>query len=173
MIFFQRLPVLCAIFLITACASQPLPAPEWAYEKDAVEIRVKADPKLNLDDGVPHTLAVCIYQLRDPNTFNQLSDDTEGIYKLLGCNLFDGSVATAKRIIVHPGQDTTLKLDRAEGAKYVAVAAGYYDLRKKRMIRLYDIPVVVEIRGLIKRTKMTKPGVLVIDLDLGPSQIRS
>lgn len=167
------LPVFCATLLIAACASQPLPPPEWTYEKDAVQIHIKADPKLNLDDGVAHTLVLCIYQLRDPNTFNQLSDDTEGIYKLLECNLFDGSVATAKRVIVHPGQDTTVRLDRAEGAKYVAVAAGYYELQKRRMIRLYDIPVVIEARGLIKRSKLSKPGVLVIELDLGPSQIRS
>ncbi|RJQ70892.1 MAG: type VI secretion system lipoprotein TssJ [Desulfobacteraceae bacterium] len=170
---YRLLSAICAALLISGCASQPTPPPEWGYEKDAVQIHLKADAKLNLDDNVPHTLVLCIYQLRDPNTFNQLSDDTEGIYKLLECNLFDGSVATAKRIIVHPGQDMTVKLDRAEGAKYVAVAAGYYVLQKSRMVRLYDIPVVVETKGLVKKTTISKPGTLVIDLDLGPSQIRS
>lgn len=161
-----------AAILMTACASAPLPSPEWTYEKDAIEIQIKADPKLNFDDGVPHTLVLCLYQLRDPNTFNQLSDDTDGIYTLLECKLFDGSVATAKRLIVHPGQDTTIVLDRAEGAKYVAVAAGYYVLQKERMIRLIDIPVAIETKGLIKRTKISKPGRLTIQLELGPSQIK-
>ena len=161
-----------AVTLLTACASAPLPPPEWTYEKDAIEIQVKADPKLNFDDGVPHTLVLCLYQLRDPNTFNQLSDDTDGIYKLLECQLFDGSVATAKRLIVHPGQDTKVTLDRAEGAKYVAIAAGYYVLQKDRMIQLIDIPVAIETKGLIKRTKLSKPGRLTIQLDLGPSQIK-
>ncbi len=161
-----------AVLLLTACASAPLPPPEWTYEKDAIEIQVKADPKLNFDDGVPHTLVLCLYQLRDPNTFNQLSDDTDGIYKLLECGLFDGSVATAKRLIVHPGQDTKVILDRAEGAKYVAVAAGYYVLQKERMIQLIDIPVTIETKGLIKRTKLSKPGRLTLPLELGPSQIK-
>ena len=112
------------VLLIGACASQPLPPPNWTFEKDALEINLKADPKLNFDEGVPHTLLVCLYQLKDPNTFNQLSEDTDGIYKLLECGLFDSSVATAKRIILRPGKDDQVKLDRAEGAKYVAVVAG-------------------------------------------------
>jgi type VI secretion system VasD/TssJ family lipoprotein len=161
-----------AALMFTACASAPLPPPNWTYEKNAIEIQLKADPKLNFDDGVPHTLVLCLYQLRDPNTFNQLSDDTDGIYKLLECELFDGSVATSKRLIVHPGQDMKVMLDRADGAKYVAVAAGYYVLQKERMIRLFDIPVVIESKGLIKRTKQSKPGRLTIDLELGPSQIK-
>ena len=172
MTYKKSMLLVVVVLLLTACASAPLPPPEWTYEKDAIEIQLKADPKLNFDDGVPHTLVLCLYQLRDPNTFNQLSDDTDGIYKLLECGLFDGSVATAKRLIVHPGQDTKVTLDRAEGAKYVAVAAGYYVLQKERMIRLIDIPVTIETKGLIKRSKLSKPGRLAIELELGPSQIK-
>ena len=169
---YKYLTMLTAVALmVTACASAPLPPPTWTYEKDAIQIHLIADPKLNFDDGVPHTLVLCLYQLRDPNTFNQLSDDMEGIYKLLECDLFDASVATAKRLIVHPGQDVTVTLDRAEGAKYVALAAGYYALEKDRMIRLFDIPVVIDTKGFIKRTKESKPGRLAIELELGPSQI--
>ncbi len=157
---------------MAACAAQPLPPPDWAYEKDAIQIRINADLKLNFDEGVPHTLLMCLYQLKDPNAFNQLSEDTDGIYKLLDCNLFDPSVATAKRLIVRPGQDLTMTLDRAAGAQYVAVVAGYYELQKARMTRLYDIPVVVDTTGWIKRTKKSKPGRLEFELVLGPSQIK-
>ncbi len=169
----RRLAVLGIItLLVGACASQPLPPPEWSYEKDAIEVHLKADPRLNFDDGVAHTLLVCLYQLKDPNAFNQLSDDTDGVYKLLECELFDAGVATSKRLIMHPGKDVTVTLDRAEGAKYVAVVAGYYILQKERMIRLFDVPVVVEKRGFIKTTKISKPGMLKIELELGPSQIK-
>lgn len=161
------------ISIIYSCASQPLPPPQWEYEKDAVKIHLKADPKLNLEEGTPHTLLVCVYQLKDPNAFNQLSGDNDGIYKLLECKLFDASVATAKRIIARPGQDISLVLDRAEGAKYVAAVAGYYILQKDRMIRLFKIPVVVEKKGFIKRKKTKKPGSMNIELKLGPQQILS
>lgn len=168
----KKMLIFCIVTVaLSACASQPLPPPEWSYEKDAVRIHLKADPKLNFDDGLAHTLVVCIYQLKDPNAFNQLSEDTEGIYKLLECGLFDAGVATAKRLIVHPRQDVNIKLDRAEGAKYVAVVAGYYVLQKDRMIRLFDIPVVTETKGFIKRTKTSRPGMTDIQMELGPSQI--
>lgn len=161
-----------AVLVLVACAAQVVPPPNWTFEKAAITIKLKADPKLNFDEGVPHTLVVCLYQLKDPNTFNQLSEDTDGIYKLLECSLFDGSVATAKQIILRPGKDQSIKLDRAEGAKFVAAVAGYYTLEKDRMIRLYDIPVVVEKRGFIKKTTIAKPGPLNIDIELGPSQIK-
>ncbi len=170
---FRALSVVClAVLLLCACASQPLPPPDWTYEKDAIEVNFMAGQKLNFDQGVSHTLLICLYQLKDPNAFNQLSDDTDGIYKLLECGLFDSAVATAKRIIVHPGQNINVVLDRAQGAKYVAVVAGYYVLEKARMIRLYDIPVKVEKKGFIKRTRIAKPGYMKLDLELGPSQIK-
>jgi len=145
--------------IIYACASQPLLPPQWQYEKEAIKLHIKADPKLNLEEGTPHTLLVCVYQLKDPNAFNQLAGDDDGLYKLLECGLFDAAVATSKRLIARPGQDITLALDRAEGAKYLAVVAGYFTLQKDRMIRL--------------RKRIHKPGLLNIELILGQQQILS
>jgi len=162
---------LAAAVLLAACASQPLPPPKWTYAKNAINIKIEADPDLNFDQGAPHTLLVCIYQLSDPNGFNQLAQDQNGIYKLLNCSLFDSTVAAAKRLIVRPGEKTSVSLDRAEGSKYVAVVAGYTVLEKSRMIRMFDIPVVIEKKGFIKRTKVAKPARLNLMLKLGPSQI--
>ena len=88
---------LALIVLMWSCAAQQLPPPESEYEKEAIKINVKADPQLNLSDGKPHTLLVCMYQLNDPNSFNQLAGDQEGLYRLLECSLFDGSVEGAKK----------------------------------------------------------------------------
>lgn len=160
--------------LMVSCASQPVSPPsEWRYEKEAVHVHLKADPQLNLYQGNPHTLLLCIYQLADPNAFNQLSQDENGLYKLLECANFDSSVANSKRLIVHPGQEMTTKLDRAEGAKYVAVVAGYYTVERKGMVRLYDIPWYVEKSGFLGQNKVAKPGPLEIDLKLGSQQIQA
>lgn len=159
-------------FLVWSCASKQLPPPALEYQERAIKIRVKADPQLNLSDGKPHTLLVCIYQLKDPNALNQLASDQEGLYRLLECNLFDASVAGAKKLIIQPGQDTTFNLDRAEGTRYVAVAAGYYLIQRERMVRLYEIPVVIEKKGIIRRTKRKKLDTLEIDLKFGPQQIQ-
>jgi type VI secretion system VasD/TssJ family lipoprotein len=156
-----------------SCASQPVAPPsEWRYEKGAVHLNLRADPQLNLYDGQAHTLLVCVYQLRDPNAFNQLTEDEDGLYKLLECSRFDGSVVGAKRLFAQPGQTLTEALDRAEGARYVAVVAGYYLVQKEGMVRLYDVPWYVETKGFLARTKTAKPGPLNIDLVLGSEQIR-
>jgi type VI secretion system VasD/TssJ family lipoprotein len=163
---------LASIILIWSCAAQQLPPPESEFEKGAIKINVEADPRLNLSDGKPHTLLVCVYQLNDPNGFNQLADDQEGLYRLLECDLFDGSVDGAKKLIVQPGQNTIFNLDRTQGARYVAVAAGYYLIERERVVRLYEIPVVIETKGFIRRSKRKKLDTLEIDLKLGAQQIQ-
>jgi type VI secretion system VasD/TssJ family lipoprotein len=156
---------------ILSCAKKLLPPPQWTYEKDAVKIEIQADAMLNQDNGKAHTLLLCVYQLRDPNGFNQLSQDRDGLYQLLECKLFDAGVASARRLIVNPGETTTLLMDRAENAKYLAVAAGYYTMDTDRITRLIDIPVIIEEKGFISREKIQKPGLLDVILVLGPDQV--
>jgi type VI secretion system VasD/TssJ family lipoprotein len=137
--------------------------PDWRYERDAIRLHMKADPNLNYYERKPHTLLVCVYQLRDPNALNQLMENREGVSQLLECERFDPSVTFSKRIVLQPGREVTETMDRSEGAKYVAVAGGYYTLQKDRTIRLYPIPVSSLTR---------KPQRLDIDLTFGPQEIR-
>ena len=160
-----------SLLLLTACAAKQLPPPQWTYEKEAIRLHIRADSKLNLDEGEAHTLLLCAYQLSDPNTFNQLSNDQDGLYQLLECGLFGDGAAASKRLILQPGQDVNLTLDRAEGARYVAVVAGYYILEKDRMVRMVEIPEIVEKKGVIRVKKTRKPAHLSVNLVLGPQQI--
>lgn len=157
--------------LLCACASKPLPLPNWNFEKAAIHINLTADSNLNLNEEIPHTLLLCLYQLKDRNAFNRIAENQEGIYTLLECSLFDSSVTSVKRLIVNPGQNTNITLDRAEGTQYVAVVAGYYLLAKERMIRFYEIPVEVKKEGMIRKKKFQVPALMNIKLNLGPRQI--
>jgi type VI secretion system VasD/TssJ family lipoprotein len=161
------------VFFIWSCASQPLPPAQPEPAPGAIRLQLKSDPQLNFFNNLPHSLLVCVYQLSNLNELNQLADDNEGIYKLRECTLFDSSVTQAKRLIVHPNQDLNLELDRAQGTKYVAIVAGYQLLKKERVIRLYEVPEIVEKKGWIRRTKTLKLGPLDISLRLGPQQIES
>ncbi len=161
------------MMLILSCASAPLPPPEWTYEKDAIKLHIKADEKLNADEDEAHTLLLCVYQLQDPNAFNQLSGDQDGLYKLLECGLFGAGAASAKRLIIQPGQVVDVAMDRAEGARYVAVVAGYYILDKNRMLKILEIPVAVAKKGFIKKTITQKPQPMNIEIILGPQQLKS
>ena len=149
-----------------------LPPPEWQYEKDAIHFNLKVDPQLSLYEGLPHTLVLCIYQLKDPNKFNQLASDEEGLYQLLECRPFDASVTSYKKLIVYPGQNIDFQWDRSEGAKYIAFVAGYYFLQKDRMIRLIKIPVITKRKGFLWSKKYLIPDLINIELTLGQLQIQ-
>jgi type VI secretion system VasD/TssJ family lipoprotein len=169
--FGRSVVIFLGILFLSACVKKPVLPPEYKFEAQAIKVHVKADSLLNLQDGMPHTLLICVYQLREPNAFNQNSDMEKGLRKLVECEIFAGSVVHAKRLIVHPGTEATFNLDRAEGAKYVGIVAGYYLLEKERMTRLFDIPLIIEEEGWIFRTAREVPELLEIILVLGPKQI--
>jgi type VI secretion system VasD/TssJ family lipoprotein len=158
---------------IFSCASAPVEPVKWGYEKDAIELHLKADKQLNFKDKKAHALVICVYQLISPNAFNQLSGSRNGLYSLLECSVFDPTgVAVSKQIVVNPGKDMDIKLDRAEGAKYVALVAGYYTIDKDKITRLYQIPDVTERSGFLWLNKTTRPDKLEISLILAPRQIQ-
>jgi type VI secretion system VasD/TssJ family lipoprotein len=161
------------LILVCSCASQPLPPAQPEPAPKAIRLQLISNPQLNYYNNLPHSLLVCVYQLSNLNELNQLSEDTEGMYKLRECALFDSSVTQAKRLIIHPNQDLNLELDRAQGTKYVAIVAGYQLLEKERVIRLFEIPEIEEKKGWIRRTKTLKLAPLDISLRLGPQQIES
>jgi type VI secretion system VasD/TssJ family lipoprotein len=159
---------------IFSCASAPVEPVKWGYEKDAIELNLKADKQLNYKDKKAHALVVCIYQLISPNAFEQLSGSRNGLYSLLECSVFDpAGVAVSKQIVVNPGKDMDIKLDRAEGAKYVALVAGYYAIDKDKITRLYQIPEISQRSGFLWLNKTTRPDKLNISLIMGSKQIQN
>ena len=168
--------LLGCFLLVLSCSSKTVPTMaevEYGYEPQAIQLHLRADRQLNLFQNNAHSLSLCVYQLVDPNGFNQRIGEEEGLYELLDCKRFDSSVATFKRLVIQPGEDVEKNLDRAEGAKYVAVVAGYFTLQKDRIYLLREIPVVVEKKGWIPffRTDIHKLGTMKIDLLLGPQEI--
>lgn len=170
--YFNALLLLVIISFFCAC-SRPLPPPEWLYEKEAIRINIKADKNLNEEGGRPHPLHSCVYQLKDLNAFIKLTGYEDGLRELLDyrCANFDASAATP--VDIQPEQELTLTLDRAEGAKYIAIAAGYYELSQDRTIRWIEIPVVTETKGFFSRKKIQKPGHLNMEIFFGPKQIQT
>ncbi len=161
-------------FLIFAisCAHQPPPVPQWKYEGEAIRLRINADPNLNLHEGKPHTLMICIYQLRRKTSFNSLAEEIEGRYKLLECQPFDTTVANAKRLIINPGDNLNLLMDRLEGVRHLAVVAGYYLLQKKRIIRMVDFPIIIHKHGFMRSKTTSRVGILNMGIILGDQQIK-
>jgi type VI secretion system VasD/TssJ family lipoprotein len=154
----------------TQKSSSEIEPDKWSYQRDAIRLVLNADPQLNEHDGLPHTLHLCLYQLRDPNAFNQLSGDEDGLYLLLDCGVFDPTVTSFQRLTIQPGQQLSQSFDRAEGSRYVGIAAGYYIIEKERITRFLKIPIKIKRRGLMFK-KYGVPGELDLEITLGPQQI--
>ena len=136
----------------------------YEYEKDAITLNLKGDPQLNLFEKRPHTLLVCVYQLRDPNALNQVLQDADDVTKLLECGRFDPSIVNTKKFILQPGKEITEALDRAEGARYIGIVAGYYNLDKQRASRIVAVPVA----GMFGK----KASRMNLEVFLGPQEIQ-
>jgi type VI secretion system VasD/TssJ family lipoprotein len=136
----------------------------YQYEKDAITLHLKGDRNLNLFEKRPHTLLVCVYQLKDPNALNQVLQDAEDVTKLLECGRFDPSIVNTKKIILQPGKELTETIDRAEGARYIGFVAGYFNLDKQRASRIIPVPV----GGLFGK----KAEKMDLDVFLGPDEIQ-
>ncbi|WP_243311400.1 type VI secretion system lipoprotein TssJ [Fundidesulfovibrio agrisoli] len=130
--------------------AEPSYSPEagnWSYAPKALELTLTADPFLNEYGGAAHPLDVCVYQLASPAAFKDLAASPTGVSSLVECREFDSSVVGAQRVKVQPGSSETLRLDRAENARFVAVACAYYDQNQGRTTRIYEIPLNANTSG--------------------------
>jgi hypothetical protein len=164
--------MLCIVTpLFFGCAAK-INKPEWQFEKEAIKVHIRADPKLNLYNSKAHTLYVCFYQLSALNDFDQLSQAEAGIRQLLECKLFAPSVAAVNSKVIHSGENLTFILDRAEHAQYFAIVTGYFaKLDNDRMIRRHKIRVFKKRKNLWKNEYRCMPCDMEIELTLGPNQI--
>jgi len=125
-------------------------APEdWAYEDRAIHIRSTASADLNVISGRPHSLAIGVFQLNDPNTFQGLSETRDGAVELLKKGRIDNTVAQFSRIIMKPGSEKVVSFNRAQGARYVGIISGYYGLSTELDIKIFPIPVKPTKRGFV------------------------
>ncbi|MDO5483588.1 MAG: type VI secretion lipoprotein TssJ [Desulfovibrionaceae bacterium] len=175
------------LLISTGCSSSPPPiaagsmitpgtSPDtmlWNFAARALALHLKATPDLNYVDGQAHTLRLCMYQLEKTDTFNDLASTSEGLTKLMQCERFDPSVKDMNSQIITPGQVESRLFDRAEGARHVAVVAGYGKLEPGLVSRVWDVPAArYESGSLFWKDVYYYPGPLEMIILLGPSSLQ-
>ncbi len=134
--------LLCAAVVMTGCGGKGKEVPP--YVKDAIGINITAVPDLNFFNNQSHTLVLAVYELSDPNIYKQMLESSEGVVQLLEGKQFDATVLSRRRATVQPGESTSFVMDQVEGARYVAVVAGFYSMQgQSNFSRLYPI----ELKG--------------------------
>ena len=146
-----------------------VPHVKWTFAAKAIEIRFKADAGLNYYEDEPHTLAVAIYQLSDPNVFGSYGVNRDKLTEIMTAHRFDPSVTSFNQFFIQPGEEQVIRLDRAENSRFVGIVAGYYKSDPDQSTRLFEIPVVIAPG---KQELLSSPGVLNINIFAGRDMIQ-
>ncbi len=77
-----------------------------------------------------------------------------------------------KEFIIEPGEEKIIYLDRAEGARWIGVVAGYYILSPDNCSRVFKIPLIYKKKGLLFKKTSVSIGKLFVNLMLGPTGIQ-
>ncbi len=150
--FYKYIFITTYLLVISGCASKTSleVAPEdWAFEDRAIHIHLESPSDLNAISGRPHSVALGVFQLNDPNTFLGLAETKEGALQLLNTGRIDDTIAQFTRIIIQPGEEKVATLARAQSARYIAIVSGYYGLNIELDVKVFDIPVKPAKRGFV------------------------
>ncbi len=178
---FSALCLAGALLALSACSSTPteltVEEEEWTYEVRAINLVLRAAADVNSVSGRPHSIAVGLFQMNDPNTFSGLSVTRQGAVELLQKGKLDDSIVDFRLLTMRPGEQKKVSISRAESAKYIGVIAGYFKLNPKTDVKVFPIPVRAIPRGivekslawasLIKDETNAVPGKLNVIVDLG------
>lgn len=166
-----------AVCLIALCGCSKQgdvePAPrdmDWKRKSKDIVLNVHAVPSMNLFQNKAHTLALCVYQLSDDTAFLELASTKNGVNKLVECGRFDDSVVHSEMVIFAPDTSRKLTMDRYEGTKHLAIAAGYYESSPNQSARSVAIPVSEVSDGwrmFVPGAGKKAPGKLALDILLG------
>lgn len=139
----------------------PPPAPAenpadivWNQEKDGIRLRIEASSDLNREKDTALGLTICVYQLKDCTAFSALAASARGIDTLLDGDLQKADAQSSRVYHIQPGATLDITADRMEGARYLAVVAGYAHLRPELCSAVLAFPVHEETKGIVFRNKL-------------------
>jgi len=112
---------------------------EMPYMEKGIVLDISATLDLNMFNEQPHTLVLVLYQLADPNAFNQMLGNFATLEQMLEGNDFDRSVLTWQRRVIQPGEKQKFTLDRAAGVRYLGIVTGYFSQSVVAISRLVAV----------------------------------
>ena len=115
------------LLTLNGCATKS--KDDYRYIKDALVINLNATDDLNTFNNQSHTVVLALYELSNPNIFNQMLEAPEGVVQLLEGKQFDESVLSRRKLVIQPGENKEFRIDRVEGARYLGVVAGFYSMQ--------------------------------------------
>jgi len=154
MTVFTRLALGLASLLLAACqgqeSSQRLSARDSVdapAANAAVTLSIEAAPDLNSVNGLANSCAVLILQAKSLAELQEIMADPGRVKPLFISAAGDKNLLQVDRYVMMPGQRSVLHLDRAAGARHIAVLAGYYPQPDAEQMSIVSIPVSLTSTG--------------------------
>lgn len=140
--------------VLSGCSSPDNTAREEAVEKvsapfanGAITIQLRAEPKLNLVNGMPNSCMVLLLQAKDKAALDKILSNPIELKSLFSGAGGESDVLQVDRYPMMPGQTNTMHIDRAMNTRHVALVAGYYPFPTKQHIVILDVPVETHSTG--------------------------
>lgn len=145
----------------------------WTFEKNAITLHINSVENLNTVNNEAHTVSLCIYQSPDSNSIQAFSQSEDGLKELLQCKSAIPERLQATQFYIQPNTSLDTKIDRAEGAKFIAVVAGFNQLTAQNCFAIFPFPVHTEKqRKIIRKETLYYPGKLDARIDLTADSVK-
>ncbi len=146
---------LCFV-LLCACGDDPpkpadsLPPPtpvespeqiKWGYMPNGVDVLIVARDDINIVGDVNHAVLVKLLQVASQEGLVALAATQEGIRLLLEGTPQSAGILLTRQLYVQPASQVELKIDRAEGARYLAVVVGFDSLEPQKCFAISPFPI--------------------------------
>jgi len=136
-----------------------------------IVLDISAAQDLNMFNEQPHTLVLVLYQLADPNAFNQMLGNSATLEQMLDGNDFDRSVLTWQKLVIQPGEKQKFTLNRAAGVHYLGIVTGYFSQSVAAISRLVSVEVTQEKKRFFWTQTVPQTAETQVQLVLGRSGI--
>ncbi|MFT5002326.1 MAG: putative component of type VI protein secretion system [Flavobacteriales bacterium] len=114
----------------------------WDFDPEAIVFKFSAPQQLNMHMGKPHSLFLKVYQLSDLKIFKGIAETPAGIRDLLSTEEIDTSIISTHELTVSPNTADTLVIDRFKETRFIAIVAGYYQMKPEDSVRIFEVPSV-------------------------------
>lgn len=139
---------------------------EWNYREGGVVLNVTAEQALNEFGGLAHAVTLLVVQTADAGPFNTLVKSPQNVSRALLTGEATG-VLSLERVVVEPGSTQRVIVDRADKARFVGVAAAYFQGDASRNARLLRIGVDIQTSGILIKNRTASPATLGLEVRLG------
>ena len=142
------------LLLLVACSSPPPgdvvypPAPAsspdkvvWYNLPGGLSVTIEASPDVNFANGQAHAVNICVMQTQVKDPLVNLASSSQGIVDLLQCKTKAPDIISADAYSLQPGEEKFVTADRKEGARFVAVVAGYDELAPEKSFAIVPFPL--------------------------------